>query len=104
MAMKIAIHHRNARTSPTCQTDADRASCTCKCRPNAGEFNGSLLIQEAPHLPRAGRVLQLAQRLGLDLADALAGDAELLTDFLQRMVGVHADAEAHAQHAFLARG
>ena len=29
---------------------------------------------------------------------------ELLADFLQRVVGVHADAEAHAQHAFLARG
>ena len=29
---------------------------------------------------------------------------ELLADFLQRMVGVHADAEAHAQHALLARG
>src|SRR5258708_6373710 len=48
-------------------------------------------------------MLQLAQRLGLDLADALAGNRELLADFLQRVVGVHADAEAHAQHAFLTR-
>ena len=47
---------------------------------------------------------EMAQRLGFDLADALAGDRELLADFLERVVGVHADAEAHAQHAFLARG
>ena len=49
-------------------------------------------------------MLQLAQRLGLDLTDALPGDRELLADFFQRVVGVHADAEAHAQHALLARG
>ena len=46
---------------------------------------------------------QLAQRLRLDLADALARDVELLADFLQRVVGVHLDAEAHAQHLRLAR-
>src|SRR6266571_2015452 len=48
-------------------------------------------------------MLQLAQRLGLDLADALARDRELLADLFQRMVGVHADAEAHAQDTLLAR-
>src|SRR3546814_8039648 len=53
-----------------------------------------LLIQERAHLPRPRRVLQLAQRLRLDLADAFARHAELLADLLQRMVGVHADAEA----------
>src|SRR3546814_12141334 len=47
--------------------------------------------------------LELAQRLRLDLADALAGDAELLADLLEGVVGVHADAEAHAQHPLLAR-
>ena len=49
-------------------------------------------------------MLQLAQRLGFDLTNALSGHRELLADFFQRVVGVHADAEAHAQHAFLARG
>src|SRR5690242_1878992 len=49
-------------------------------------------------------MLQLAQRLRLDLADTLTRHAELLADLLQRMVGVHPDAEAHAQHALLARG
>src|SRR5215204_179570 len=63
----------------------------------------SSLVEEAPQHPGSAGVLQLAQRLGLDLADALAGHRELLADLFQRVVGVHADAEAHAQHALLAR-
>ena len=47
-------------------------------------------------------MLQLPKRLGLDLPDPFAGDAELLADFLKRVVGVHPDAEAHAEDAFLA--
>jgi hypothetical protein len=43
-------------------------------------------------------VAQLAQGLGFDLADALAGDVELFADFLQRVVSGHFDAKAHAQH------
>src|SRR5271167_4615332 len=62
------------------------------------------VIQEAPQLSAAARVLELAQGLGLDLADALAGHRELLADLFERVVGVHADAEAHAEHALLARG
>src|ERR1700746_135798 len=61
------------------------------------------IIQKAPQLPAPARVLELAQGLGLDLPYALAGDRELLADLFERMVGVHADAEAHAQHALLAR-
>src|SRR5258708_24813862 len=57
-------------------------------------------VQEAAQFPRPRGVLQLAQGLGLDLADAFAGDAELLADLFEGVVGVHADAEAHAQHAF----
>ena len=48
-------------------------------------------------------MLELAQSLRLDLTDTFARDRELLADFFQRVVGVHADAEAHAQHALLAR-
>src|SRR5690606_23659981 len=43
------------------------------------------------------RVAQLAQCLRFDLADTLAGDIELLADFLEGVVGVHVDTEAHAQ-------
>src|SRR5215210_764720 len=60
-------------------------------------------IEEAAQLARAARVLQLAQCLRLDLADALARYRELLPDLFERVVGVHADAEAHAQDALLAR-
>src|SRR5262245_50766704 len=48
-------------------------------------------------------MLELAQSLRLDLSYSFAGDRALLAHFLERMVGVHADAEAHAQHALLAR-
>src|SRR3546814_7015945 len=66
--------------------------------------NRSLDVEETAQLLRAARVAQLSQRLGLYLADPLAGDVELLADFLEGVVGVHVDAEAHAQHLGLARG
>ena len=49
-------------------------------------------------------MFQFAQRFGFDLTDTFAGHAELLAHFFQSVVCVHADAEAHAQHAFFARG
>ena len=49
-------------------------------------------------------MLELTQGLGLDLADAFAGDAELLADFFKGMVGIHANAKAHTQHPLFARG
>src|SRR5690348_6771365 len=61
------------------------------------------VVEEGPQFARPRRVLELAQRLGLDLPYTLAGDRELLADFFQRVIGVHADAEAHAQHALFAR-
>ena len=54
------------------------------------------VVEERAQFARAARVLELAQRLGLDLANALACHRELLTDLFQRVVGIHADAEAHA--------
>src|SRR2546422_5231285 len=63
-----------------------------------------LVIEERPQLPRPRRMLQLAQRLRFDLTNTFAGHAELLADFFERMIRVHADAEAHAEHALFARG
>src|SRR6056297_2043309 len=63
----------------------------------------SLQVEEASELLRAGRMAQLAQGLGFYLPDALARDIELLADLFERVVGVHVDAEAHAQHLGLAR-
>src|ERR1700730_19195350 len=46
---------------------------------------------------------QLAQRLGLDLPDALASYLEALTYFFQRMLGAIFQAEAHLDHSLFAR-
>ncbi len=74
------------------------------CRGKPGNDLGINCPGSFWQLPRPRRMLQLAQCLGFDLANTFARHAELLADFFQRVVGVHADAEAHAQHAFLARG
>src|SRR4051812_50037470 len=63
----------------------------------------ALALEERAQLLRPRRVPQLPQGLGLYLPDALARHVELLADFFQRVVGVHLDAEAHAQHLRLAR-
>src|SRR6266567_835890 len=64
----------------------------------AAMTDSAFAFQEASELLRARRMAELAQRLRLDLADALARDVELLADLFERVVGVHFDAEAHAQH------
>jgi hypothetical protein len=58
---------------------------------------------KALELLGAARVPQLAQRLRLDLADALAGDLEVLAHLFERVVALLADAEAHAEDLLLAR-
>ena len=60
-------------------------------------------VDEALQLLGAAGVAQLAQGLGLDLADALAGDVEVLAHLLKGVVGLAADAEAHPQHLLLTR-
>ena len=63
----------------------------------------ALALHEALQLLAAGRVAELAQGLGLDLTDALAGDVELLPHLLQGVVAAVADPEAEAQDSLLAR-
>ena len=46
---------------------------------------------------------QLAERLGLDLTDALAGDREALSDLFERVLAAVADAEPHLDDALFAR-
>src|SRR5262252_5408367 len=60
-------------------------------------------LRERDQLARARRLAQLAERLCLDLADALARHAEDLADLLEGMIAGAADPEAHAQDALLAR-
>src|SRR5207249_10557271 len=46
---------------------------------------------------------QLAERLGLDLSDALAGDREALADLFERVLAAVADAEPQLDDLLLAR-
>src|SRR5690606_5808513 len=63
-----------------------------------------LSVQKASQFSGTAWEFELAQGFGLDLADALAGDVELLADLFQRMVGVHADAKTHTQDSLFPRG
>src|SRR4030095_3432912 len=71
--------------------------------PNALRCKGPSAFVEAPQLPRPRRVAQLAQRLRLDLPDALPRDRETHPDLLERQVRSLPDAEAQAEHLLLAR-
>src|SRR5579859_4519481 len=51
-----------------------------------------------------GRLAEFCQRAGLDLAHALAGDAEFAANLLERMGLAIAQAEAELQHETFARG
>src|SRR5262245_30450922 len=62
------------------------------------------LLEVILELAAAGRVAQLAQRLGLDLADPLAGDVELLADLLEGPGAPVLEAEAELEHPALAAG
>src|SRR3974390_3136945 len=61
-------------------------------------------VHEGAQLARARGMTQLAQRLGLDLADALAGDRERLADLFEGVLGAVFQAEAHLDHLLLAGG
>src|SRR5579862_8787133 len=55
-----------------------------------------------PSGPR--RVPQLAQRLGLDLTDALAGDRERMSNLFEGVFGTVFHAKPHPNDLLLARG
>src|SRR5258708_23064888 len=63
----------------------------------------SWLLQVVAELLRTRRVAQLAQRLGLDLADALAGDAEALAHLFERPLVAVDQPETQLQDAPLSR-
>jgi hypothetical protein len=65
--------------------------------------NRTSIIYKAPKRSAPVGMLELAQRIGLDLADPFAGDRELINDFGKRMIRAHSDAEAHADNALFAR-
>src|SRR5215813_11759959 len=60
-------------------------------------------FEEGAQFPASRRMTELAERLRLDLTDALARDREALADFLERVLAAVADAEAHLDDLLLAR-
>src|SRR5690349_20528272 len=101
----LAFH--NARATVLTSSSNCSASLSISAPNAAGpakEPAAASVLDEAAQPLAPARVAQLAQRLSLDLADALAGDLEVLAHLFQRVVGLLADAEAHAQHLLLARG
>src|SRR5687767_8132742 len=60
-----------------------------------------LILDESSEVAAAERMPQLTERLGLDLANALASDREALADLLERVLALLADAEAQAQDLLL---
>src|SRR5438105_5868100 len=62
------------------------------------------LLEIVLELLAARWMTQLAQRLRLDLPDALSGDTEALAHLLQRPLVAVDEAEAELQHPALARG
>src|SRR5215213_1870156 len=60
------------------------------------------LLEVVLELAAAGGVAELAERLGLDLADPFAGDVELLADFLEGPRAPVLEAEAQLEHPSLA--
>lgn len=65
---------------------------------------GKSVIDEAPEYPRSARMLELSDRLCLDLSNPLACQRKLLAHFFQRVVTAHAETKAHAYDSLLARG
>src|SRR5713101_5719680 len=60
-------------------------------------------LEERAQLPAPRRMAQLAERLGLDLSDALAGDREALADLLERVLAAVAHTEPHLDDLLFAR-
>lgn len=63
-----------------------------------------LLAAVVDQLAGSRSMTQLAERFRLDLADALAGDFELFTDFLEGAAVAIDEAEAEGKHAAFAFG
>src|ERR1700730_11550428 len=60
-------------------------------------------LEKCPELAAARRMPELSQRLGFNLSDALAGDAEALADLFERVLAAVTDTEPHLDHLLFAR-
>src|SRR4051812_25501021 len=75
---------------------------TCMTRQGTRHVGASLAVEVVAQLLAVLGVPELGQRLGLDLADALTGHAELTTDLLERAGLAVVEAEPHPDDGLLA--
>src|SRR5580698_7431847 len=66
-------------------------------------ISGGPSLEKRPELAAARRMPELAQRLGFNLTDALAGDGKALADLLERVLAAIPDTEPHLDHLLFAR-
>src|SRR5207253_800430 len=81
-----------------------RQECACARRracPTGLFVEGG--VEEGAEAMAAAGVAQLAEGLCFDLADALASDGEVLSDFFERVLAAVLQAEAHLDDLLLAR-
>src|SRR5437867_665519 len=71
-------------------------------RSSAAKFLRSIVEKSSQAVTAAG-MAQFAQGLGFDLADALAGDGEVLADLLECVLAAVVEAEPHLDDLLLAR-
>ena len=87
----------------TTQTCEPRQEATCDGQGGVASIIGAALADEIVAQPAATSGMpQLAQRLGLDLADALARHSELFANLFESMTLAIVEAEAQSQHMPLA--
>ncbi len=63
----------------------------------------ALLLEKRSEPPAAAWMLEFSKCFRFDLPDPLACHAELLADFLERVIRVHPDAKTHAKNPFFPR-
>src|SRR6516225_799329 len=91
-AMDYSVQTRRSLSWPGTLTESGRHG-----RPRLFAFH------KAFEIARAAGLAQLAQRLGLDLANPFTRDGELLANLFKRVVGLLANPKSHAQNLFLTR-
>src|SRR5262249_36049038 len=97
----VVAHRRVARLGRAAQAPAlepQRADALGRPAPPDLE-----LAHRVPKRLRLGEVLELLERVVLDLADALARDAQRASDLLERPRRAAVEAEAELDHLTLAR-
>src|SRR3989304_2764490 len=103
--MRCAMASRDASlASPLRSLRSAKGGRAQGASPRQGHRHESASRKIVAQMATARRMSQLAQRLGLDLANPLTRDVEVFPDLFQRVILAIAQAKAHLQHLTLALG